>query len=188
MTLRMLDSHLNVPYLKQYGNGKHFVETGTYRGDTVFVALEARMFDTIDSIELDKTFFDTCRKIFEGDKRVEIWHGDSIDCLPKILAKIENNPCTFWLDAHASGPLRGGKSGGSPLLDELSIIKSHGCQEHTIFIDDKRLFGSSEWSGITQDQAMGLLLQINPKYKFYLLDGQVEKDIICATVINNETT
>jgi hypothetical protein len=89
------------------------------------------------------------------------------------------------LDAHASGPLAGGKSGGSPVIDELKIIKScHrfvGCKD-TIFIDDRRLFGSAEWSYVKEEDAIALLIEINPNYNIYYLDGHTKEDVICATL------
>lgn len=178
--LRIIQSHLSSDYLKQYGNGDTFVETGTYLGDTIWLALEIG-FKTIHSIELNDQLFLNAKKLFNHKNQVMIWNGDSVDCLPKIMGMI-NGPATFWLDAHASGPLKGGKSGGSPVLDELNIIKKHSCKEHTIFIDDRRLFGSEEWSGVKEEDAIKILKEINPSYNILFLDGHIEKDVLCATI------
>ena len=173
-------SHLNLDYLHQYGNGDTFIETGTYYGDTVQLALNAG-FNKIHSVELDTVLFDKAVKRFANNDNVRIWYGDSVDSLKDILALV-NGPATFWLDAHASGELVGGKSGGSPVVDELTIIQAHSCNEHTIFIDDRRLFGSAEWSFVKEEDAMELLRKINPNYKILYLDGHVPGDVICATV------
>lgn len=184
MKLRIIESpssHLKPEYLKQYGIGDTFIETGTYHGDTVWIALDAG-YKHIHTIELNEHFYENAAKTFNQKSEVKLWHGDSIDCLRDILKTVQG-PATFWLDAHASGPVSGGKSGGSPVLDELNIIKEFGIQSHTIFIDDRRLFGSAEWSGVKEEDAMKLIKEINPEYNIHLLDGHIEKDVICATVI-----
>ena len=173
-------SHLNLDYLSKYGNGKIFIETGTYMGDTVKLALNAG-FEFIHSIELDPELYDRAFEMFKDEDRVKIWYGDSIDCLKEILNKIDE-PATFWLDAHASGDLKGGRSGGSPVVDELNIIKTHNHKNHTIFIDDRRLFGSAEWSNVSEEDAMKIIKEINPDYNINFLDGHVPGDVVCATV------
>lgn len=173
-------SHLTLDYLSKYGNGKVFVETGTYMGDTVKLALNAG-FEFIHSIELDSDLYDRAYEMFKDEDRVKIWFGDSIDCLKEIVSRIDE-PATFWLDAHASGDLKGGKSGGSPVIDELNIIKQHRYKNNTIFIDDRRLFGSAEWSYVKEENAMELIREINSDYKIHYLDGHVAGDVICATI------
>ena len=185
MHLKIIESHLSLDYLNKYANGKTFVETGTYRGDTVWLALECDKFDAIYSIELNKDLYEAADKLFSHKPEVKIFHGDSVDVIEEILFDIVPGTCTFWLDAHASGPLSGGKSGGSPLLEELELIRASGITDHTIFIDDRRLFGSEEWSGVTEAQALKVLKEINPNYRILQLDGFVEKDILCATVVQD---
>jgi predicted O-methyltransferase YrrM len=174
------DSHLSIEYLDKYCKDKNvFVETGTYLGETVRLAKEAG-FKTIHSIELNEDLCERAKEQFKDDPSIHIWHGDSVDCLPKILETIEG-PATFWLDAHASGPLPGGKTGGGPVVDELRTIKELSkSREHTIFIDDRRLFGSAEWSGTKEADAMAALAEINNLYQVRYLDGQIPNDVICA--------
>lgn len=174
-------SHLTKQYLDDKGVGIIFVETGTYLGDTVKLALEAG-YKKVHSVELDPQLFADAVKMFADDSRVQIWFGDSVDCLKEIMNLIGDQPATFWLDAHASGPLPGGKSGGSPVVDELNIITSSPHNGHTIFIDDRRLFGSAEWSHVTEDQAMSVINQINPNYEIQYFDGHIAGDVICASV------
>jgi len=173
------NSHLTLDYLAKYGNGDTFIETGTYLGDTVQLALDAG-FKTIHSVEIDNELFATALNLFKDRPEVHIWLGDSLYELEKILSIVEG-PATFWLDAHASGDLPGGKSGGSPVLDELRLIEKHPCKDHTIFIDDRRLFGSKEWSGVKEQDAVDIIVKMDPLYKIYLLDGHIPKDILCAS-------
>jgi hypothetical protein len=181
MELRIINSHLTMDYLKKYANGDIFVETGTYLGDTVHLALDFG-FKKIHTIELNEELWKRAGEEFK-DKDVMVWLGDSVESLEDIHKRLPTDePVTYWLDAHASGPLPGGKSGGSPVLDELRIIKKHGNKNSTIFIDDRRLFGSAEWSYVKEEDAMALLKEINPEYNIYHLDGHIENDVICATI------
>jgi hypothetical protein len=174
-------SNLTPEHLQKYGNGEVFIETGTYLGDTVKLALKQPQFKRIHSIELNNKLFSDAVEMFKGEPRVTIWLGDSIDTFPEIF-KDMTEVATFWLDAHASGPYGGGHTGGSPLLDELRRIQMHPINYHTIFIDDRRLFGSQEWSGIAEEDAIALLKEINPNYNIYYLNGYQPEDIICASV------
>lgn len=190
-------SNIKIEYMKQYGTGKIFVETGTYLGDTVEIALDAG-YELVHSIEVDQGMFDKCQARFKDNPKVKLWFGDSVDIIPKIVDDL-NGPATFWLDAHASGPLPGGRYSPCPLVLELQAIygkevvsitengiqkvrKKSSIDNHTIMIDDRRLFGSGEWGYVQENQIMELLFAINPSYKINYLDGHQANDIICATV------
>ena len=172
--------HVNEEDLKKYGAGDTFIETGTYIGETVDMILDKTDFKTIHTIELNETLYENASNRYKKQPRVKCWQGDSIDCLKEILETLDG-PATFWLDAHASGELQGGKSGGSPVLDELDLIATHSCKEHTIIIDDCRLFGSSEWSYVKKEDALEKLRQINPDYNIYYLDGHARGDVLWAS-------
>ena len=176
----------------------NFIETGTYKGETVSRMLK-NGFKYIRSVDISsQNIFDSVTKEVETAKEVyncdvQLVLGDSPDAIPIFLnelKKIWKDPkdreVVFWLDAHASGSLSGGRSGGSPLLDELLEIEKDDVKTHTIFIDDRRLFGSAEWSFITEKQCMEILTRINPEYKFHYLDGQIPGDVLVATVYDNE--
>jgi len=163
--------------LEKHAQGSTFIETGTYTGDGVRAALAAG-FSVVHSIELDPGLYARAEALFRDDPRVTIHHGDSADALPDILSKIPpGETCTVWLDAHASGPLPGGRSGGTPVLDEIQAIGRSG-RRCVIMIDDARLFGSAEWSGVTESQA---LAEIPSGYRVSREDGHVPGDIIVCT-------
>jgi len=176
--------HLTGEMLEKYGRGKVFVETGTYFGLGVEAALGSGKFDVIYSVELDKDLAERAADMFK--RKAIIYNRDSPEAIVDIAVGepkgSEPMVATFWLDAHASGPLVGGASGGTPVLDELKAIKENYSPLSTIMIDDRRLFGSGEWSGVTEQQAMDLIKQINPDYKIEYADGEIEKDIIVAYV------
>lgn len=174
-----------------------FIETGTYRGDT-FVRMMKHGFKFGRTVELNDDIIseDNVEAISymitasNGERDLGIYRGDSPDLIPGFLADVKkkfpdpkDQEVTFWLDAHASGQLVGGRSGGCPLLDELKAIEADPIKTHTIFINDRRLFGSAEWSFVSEQSVIDALKKINPDYKLVLLDGaNCPKDIICATV------
>lgn len=193
----MTDSHLKIDYLNQYAKGEIFVETGTYMGDTVRLAKQYG-FKTIHSIELNDELYEKNKRDFADDISIKLWHGDSVECMPRILDTIHDE-ATFWLDAHASGPLVGGQYGPCPLELELRaiagkellklvqgqmkrMIDRRPINTHTIFIDDRRLMGTQEWGGVSEQTILNVLKFINPDYKIIYLDGHIPNDVICATV------
>lgn len=173
--------HITKENLEKYGNGDVFVETGTYIGETIDMVLATGLYKKIYSVELNDDLFFAAQLKYEGNEKVSLMHGDSIDKLKEIVEKLDE-PATFWLDAHASGHLVGGKSGGSPVLDELDIIASSPIKTHTIIIDDCRLFGSDEWSFVKKQDAVEKIMSINPKYYIHYLDGHIRNDVLWATV------
>lgn len=173
--------HVTKEDLEKYGSGDIFIETGTYIGETVDMILSFDMFKTIYTIELNQELYNVAVAKYAGNRRVKCLLGDSIDRLTILVDNLVE-PATFWLDAHASGGLVGGKSGGSPVLDELDIIAKSPIKTHTIIIDDRRLFGTDEWSFVKEEDAIARIMAINPDYKIHYLDGHARKDVIWATI------
>jgi len=77
-------SNIKIEYMREYGSGKVFVETGTYLGDTVQIALDAG-YDLVHSIEVDQEMFDHCQNRFKDNPKVKLWFGDSVDIVPNIV-------------------------------------------------------------------------------------------------------
>ncbi|MCI0580812.1 MAG: hypothetical protein L0331_32030 [Chloroflexi bacterium] len=112
------------------------VETGTFNGQMVYAS--RHIFQRIFSIELDQQLYQQARKKFARFDHVVILLGDSGKVLPRILENIDQ-PCLFWLDAHAMvGGVRGPLI--TPIKQELEHIMSHAIANHVILIDDARLF------------------------------------------------
>lgn len=145
-----------------------FIETGTFRGDMVFAT--KKYFKKVISIELDDVLFKNASAMFTNDPSVTILKGSSEEILPKLLIDI-NQPCTFWLDGHYSGPGTSSGSKETPILAELSGIINHQ-QRHVILVDDARCFiGSGDYPSV--DQLKSLLLSNNKNYTL-----RVEDDVI----------
>lgn len=166
--------------LRRHKHGSIFIETGTFMGDGIKHALDAG-FTSVHSIEINEDLYTRASRAFQKDPRVTVWFGDSADVLPRILRHIGPQKCTVWLDAHASGPLKGGASGGSPVLQELKAIAEAPTAHCLIMIDDRRLFGSAEWDYVTEPQAIEALEKIPRTYEISHEDGFVRDDILVCT-------
>lgn len=115
-----------------------FVETGTWRGDTLFAL--RNHFSRLHSIELNKELHTAAQKRLYRFQHITLWQGHS----PEILHRVSPNlsqPTLFWLDAHYMGGPRTGY-GVCPALAELSAICTYLDQSagHLILIDDARNF------------------------------------------------
>jgi hypothetical protein len=159
----------------------YFVETGTYVGGSVKLALHAN-FQEIYSIEIDGVLAAHAQTMFKDFNHVHIVHGDSSQVLWDII-KDMNKPITFWLDGHNSSgiPLPQGRQ-NTPLLHELEQIKRHPIRTHTILIDDVRLLGTWEFDFITKEQLIQKVLEINPDYVITYIDGYRPNDIMVAQI------
>lgn len=108
------------------------IETGTYNGDMLY-AMKG-VFKRLFSLELDPGFYENSRKRLAKFKNISLIHGDSGEKLPELLFAIDE-PCLFWLDAHAATG-----DPGCPLVQELNHIFDHPITDHVILIDDAQKF------------------------------------------------
>jgi hypothetical protein len=120
--------------LTQY---KHFIETGTYLGQTTLAMSE--VFETCHTIEFDPDLFNRAKANLAGVKNIQAYCGDSAKILPTILSELKE-PAVFWLDAHYSGGETGRAGLDTPIMRELGTIFAHPIKEHVILVDDARDF------------------------------------------------
>jgi hypothetical protein len=118
-----------------------FIETGTYRGDTVAAIKD--MYPSVISVEVDETLFKNACVRFAADNNVHIVHGDCARVLTTILTTL-HEPAVFWLDGHYSGGETGKGEGEDPILISLNQIAALPAQDHVIFVDDARTFDGRE--------------------------------------------
>lgn len=123
-------------FIKNTYNVNHFVETGTFHGDTSSWA--SQYFKSVDTIEFSEILYSKTKANFENINNINFIFGDSRIELKKIVSK-ETEPILFWLDAHWCSGDSYGKNDQCPLLEELKIINSSSFN-HFILIDDARLF------------------------------------------------
>jgi hypothetical protein len=137
------------------------VETGTGYGD--MLAAQRRRFRALVSIELAETLARRAQRRFRGCPRIRIHSGDSALLLPRLLPSLEE-PCIFWLDAHA---MAGGPTGASltAIREELQAILEAGFETSVLLIDDARLF-QGRGGYPTVDEVRQQILGHRPQWVF----------------------
>jgi len=115
-----------------------FVETGTFRGETVEVLKDK--FNRIYTIELSSEYYaEACAK-FAGLDHVHVLQGDSAQVLKTVVADLKDVSTLYFLDAHwCVAESTAGKKSQCPLLAELESIGTLN-ETSVIIIDDARLF------------------------------------------------
>lgn len=158
-----------------------FIETGSADGSGIQKALAAG-FSEIYSIELLPNWYEHCCLIFENQPNVHLFLGNSTTGLKKILSKVKKR-ATFWLDAHFCGQNSAIGDTHSPILEELQAISTHPIKDHTILIDDVRLFGQPEFDFISLEEVISALRKINPNYQIFFEDGFIKNDVLVAKIL-----
>jgi hypothetical protein len=161
---------------KHKRNCSIFVETGTYLGGAISIALECE-FETIYSIDISNLHKERNLQLFKNSielDKVKLLYGDSIDVLPNVIESINDTPSVFWLDAHFD--VFSDKCGKykTPILHELKCISNSETKDHVILIDDVRLFKNNvEWAiSVTLDEIISELMKINSNYKILYENGR----------------
>ena len=164
-----------------------FFETGLYKGVRFRYALECG-FDKVVCIELLSSFVEQGREKFKEEiesKRAIIYNDDSAN-LSLYLDQFKEDKVLFWLDAHMDNGLVGAVTSPKslcPILHELEGIKKLN-KKPIILIDDVRCIVSASWGQSLTEVNMNMIVEklkeLNPEYKFVLLDGTIEKDILLA--------
>jgi hypothetical protein len=138
-------AHLKKGIMRQYAakfKATHFVETGTFMGDTSFDMKD--VFKKVDTIELDEKLATRAKQRFENIENITVWQGDSGQVITKILENMPKNTIGFfYLDGHFSGGITAKADKNTPISKEVEAIFNHS-HNHVIFIDDARLFFSDE--------------------------------------------
>jgi Glycosyl transferase family 2 len=115
-----------------------FVETGTFRGDSLEIA-EA-LFPRCVSIELSPEYHAAAQQRFIHATHVEVLLGDSPDILRAHQPVLTTQSTLFWLDAHwCAAENSAGEKSQCPLLAELGSIETLHPNS-AVLIDDARLF------------------------------------------------
>jgi glycosyltransferase involved in cell wall biosynthesis len=159
-------------FSKYKNDSKIFLESGTFRGGSVYRALTLG-YDKIISIEphLDSYLFSADR--FKNNKNVELVNNFSENVLDKIIYGI-NEKCLIFLDGAQNSWF---KEGTQPLKQELEILSKSTFKNHTIIIDD--------YSHIHfKEKLVSLLFDINSNYKF---DFYSQKNGILVAYLENNT-
>lgn len=175
--------------IAKYKNNDIFLETGSYKGGGIEVALNAG-FDLVLSIEIHDKYHEICKDRFKQhieDEKVQLYKGDCLSVLKEILPNIDE-PITFWLDAHIDWECGVFGKTPSPLIYELQMIKELSpCKTHTILIDDMRVFrtkiGWGQYNPVGQAEIEAAILAINPEYKICYEPNIVQADDVLVAYI-----
>lgn len=98
------------------------VETGTGHGHSLLAALQVPELVDLRSIEIDFETWHRHRVGFAAEPRVTLYHGDSVEVLPRIAAELAtlNRRVLWFLDAHFAGSGR---------LDPVPMIVDEGEEQ-----------------------------------------------------------
>lgn len=135
-----------------------FVETGSYKGDTISPMAASGLFEKVVTIEIDRRFANITKYRLQREAPDGNWvvvNGDSKRVMPSLCDHI-HVPAIFYLDAHwSAGNLacRGKEPTEHPLMVELDAVFKRNKSD-IIIIDDLRCFGQytkriGNWSNIT---------------------------------------
>jgi len=113
------------------------VETGTYRGDTLWVLRND--FVCLYSIELDPQLYAAAVNRFAGISNVTLISGDSGEKLGEVLDNLHER-AIFWLDGHYCGPGTGIGAEMAPVMKEMEAIFADDIKDHIVLLDDARDF------------------------------------------------
>ena len=122
-----------------------FVETGTYRGNSLIRALNYG-FKELHTIEVSQHRFDELERLHPelcDDSRIHRYLGSSRDCLASIVPKFKDRNVVFWLDAHYVGLAADERDSISecPILSELQAIADVNWSKSVVVcIDDLNMF------------------------------------------------
>ncbi len=129
---------------RHYIPGSTWIETGTYLAETTseMALIAPRVF----TIEPKVQFVQAARAKLSIHSHVTVLDGLSENELPPLLASLESEAVTLWLDGHWSsgntflGPLP------TPIVQELEAVVSHGSRfkEVSVAVDDVRCFEQKE--------------------------------------------
>lgn len=158
-------NYINQFYNINTFNFDTFIETGTYKGNTIFLMSE--IFKECHTIEINKNSYNFClnRNIKEKRKNINFYLGPSEIKLIDIINIIKNkNYCIFFLDAHVTISKKTNDFTSSsdidvPLCLELDIISKNYPNECLIIIDDTINLGKTkseetafaDWTNITEE-------------------------------------
>lgn len=148
---------------RQHANIKNFVETGTYKGDTVMLA--AQHYEKVYTTEICTKLYEESKKRAEdaGVTNIDFLLGDSIELLENIVPQVTDG-AVFFIDAHISGhdSSWNGKQ-RVPLMEELQVILKNKIGPSVFIIDDLRFWKGKkqeawDWSMISTQNIVSLFI------------------------------
>lgn len=162
-----------------------YIETGTYRGDSLQLALDSGAFKRYIGLEIDQEMVTFCHNRFDlfrsPRKDFQVLQADSATALSGLIHTIDH-PCTIFLDSHWQ-LIEGTDKGANPfpLMQELEHISRHHIKTHTIIIDDLLYLTHPEVTGWTREHIERALFRINSAYKIKCIANPIINNMLIAT-------
>lgn len=130
----------------KYQNIKNFVETGTYKGETVID--NSPHFDNLYTIEINENLYsqavEMANKLNKGN--INFYMGDSLQILNDIIPYVKDG-AIFFIDSHISGTDTSYNGVNYvPLIEELDIILNYKLGP-SVFVFNCTRF----WKGCNQE-------------------------------------
>jgi len=142
--------------IRNKGDYKSFIETGTYKGETSIWA--SKIFDNVFTCEASRSIYDKLN--FHNYSNIKSFYGESKDFLPTALIMSS----IIYLDAHNSG---GQTFNSYPLLEEIDAINNSDLN-HTIIVDDAR-FCMSLYNDETYGELFDLINLLNFRNRYVVI-------------------
>lgn len=186
---------INFDIEKYAKNISTYIETGFFKGASTKKALETG-FEKIHSCDINETFLEDGKILFQKEieeGKIFLHFGRSTEILQNILNNLDEK-AVFFLDAHDLNYENTKKDmwnelDGCPIMSELELIKKHKINNHTIIVDDLRMFSAQcvpgTWAygkNVSFDNIIDKLREINENYIIQLETGIQNKDVIVAYI------
>lgn len=151
----------------------HFVETGSYKGDSLNFAC-GHNFEQLYSIELLPKYYEHCLNRFKSNQKVSLINDNSINGLKSILGKLNNT--LFWLDAHLpnfydvtfNSNYIENKNILIPLEEELKeIVKNKNILNDVFIIDDLRIYEKNNFEAGNWEDVVNLNFNTDFIYELF---------------------
>lgn len=154
-----------------------FVETGTFRGDTVELVKDH--FREIHTVELSPEYYEAARSRFGARANIDLVQGDSAAVLAAWASGLHDKSVLYFLDAHwCVADNTAGETSQCPLLNEIRSIGQLNA-ESLIVIDDARLFLApplapheiSQWPSF--NEVLDVLRAMSPIHRVMVLNDNI---------------
>lgn len=149
---------------------KIFVESGTYKGDSAYLA--KNYFNKVITIEICQELFNESSSRLKDFSNVECIFGDSVQVLKQehVYEQYKKGG-VFFLDGHISGHDSSFSSDYPvPLLNELRVLSSKPLGPSLIIIDDVRLWSQGHWNDVNKKNIIECFKPLDVKCAYVLND------------------
>ena len=180
--------------LRNQHNCINYFETGLWDPRTEVSSKKALScnFDNVFCIEIRDDWVKIGNDVFKDDiqkGRYNLIKDDSTNMKKYLSSEVFKEKTLFFLDAHVDNINIHNYKKRCPLFDELEAIDSIKRKDNLILIDDLRIittpfpWGEDSYGNINFLQKIKeKILTINPNYKFSLLNGHIENDVLLAYI------